>query len=1067
MPSARIWFTRLQDVAHDTEAFMDELSYEVTRRNVEKHRKVREFFIPSKNSLVYRFKVARKIKSIHASYDDIFKLAGDIGLRPAQHSTVQPRVIRNKPPYEDTPFIVGRDNNISNLVQTVCQNNQQDLHVVAIIGMGGQGKTTLASMVFHSDDIIMMFTKRMWINVSDDFNYVNILNQMLQALTSENAGLDNIQGLVNKLQKEINGEKYLLVLDDVWNEASEKWDDLRKSLLGIGGAKGSSVIVTTRKQEVIYAMRNCVSHQLEKLQEDDSYELFKKIAFGDGGVPEKMPFVDLGRRMVQRCGGLPLAIKALGGMLRYKDSEQEWRKIENSEIWTSKDVLSSLRLSYDHLPYPSLKRCFVYCSVIPKDTLIDRDELIQIWMALGFLLPPLGSDERMEDIGIKFFDILLWHSLLQDIKRDKLGNIASCKMHDLVHDLALDLSQHHSVTVKTGLELNHVSKATYLRLDKRVSDRSLQILKTGFGQVRSLHAGEDVFHDVLPYITHLTVLVLNSDGSGLMNVAELPELLRYMKYVKHLDISCLRCKVSGYNITELYNLQTLRVWDLEEHPQMFYKLINLRHLYIKKYLPSRCMFNRIERLTCLQTLPHFIVSKDQNCGIEQLEGLHNLGGEVKLYGLGDVRNRQEARKAKLPTKSNIESLLLNWKTDEDESANYSEQESVLEGLEPHTNTKELIIEYFMGKRLASWITKMINLVEIRFSECQRCEEFPSLGHLPKLRKMKLEKLYNLRIIGSHVGLASNGGAAENVTTMYPSLTELRLWHLPKLEEWVEPDMSRDHISVQVFPKLAVLFMHSCPNLSWMPDSCFPSLKELTITNSKMIPEAMSTKVSSLRSVRFRDMHISDPVVEELLKNSSQSLRSLDLSYCLGLTRLTFGIALEELSVWDLPNLTSIHAVKDETLSLRALCIVKCSSLSEYPKSVSSIIERLQVDKISHVNNIGTSFPVLTTLKLTEFERSRLEFDDHHVLALPAVTQLEILHCTELKAIPDAIADLPSLQLLSIRNCELVESLPTFHPSHSIQRLEMKSCGALYPGYSTKTAAERYKIGHIPIIKWRW
>ncbi|KAL1808292.1 hypothetical protein ACET3Z_025282 [Daucus carota] len=790
MPSARIWFTRLQDVAHDTEAFMDELSYEVTRRNVEKHRKVREFFIPSKNSLVYRFKVARKIKSIHASYDDIFKLAGDIGLRPAQHSTVQPRVIRNKPPYEDTPFIVGRDNNISNLVQTVCQNNQQDLHVVAIIGMGGQGKTTLASMVFHSDDIIMMFTKRMWIN-------------------------------------------------------------------------------------------------------------------------------------------------------------------------------------------------------------------------------------------------------------------------------------HHSVTVKTGLELNHVSKATYLRLDKRVSDRSLQILKTGFGQVRSLHAGEDVFHDVLPYITHLTVLVLNSDGSGLMNVAELPELLRYMKYVKHLDISCLRCKVSGYNITELYNLQTLRVWDLEEHPQMFYKLINLRHLYIKKYLPSRCMFNRIERLTCLQTLPHFIVSKDQNCGIEQLEGLHNLGGEVKLYGLGDVRNRQEARKAKLPTKSNIESLLLNWKTDEDESANYSEQESVLEGLEPHTNTKELIIEYFMGKRLASWITKMINLVEIRFSECQRCEEFPSLGHLPKLRKMKLEKLYNLRIIGSHVGLASNGGAAENVTTMYPSLTELRLWHLPKLEEWVEPDMSRDHISVQVFPKLAVLFMHSCPNLSWMPDSCFPSLKELTITNSKMIPEAMSTKVSSLRSVRFRDMHISDPVVEELLKNSSQSLRSLDLSYCLGLTRLTFGIALEELSVWDLPNLTSIHAVKDETLSLRALCIVKCSSLSEYPKSVSSIIERLQVDKISHVNNIGTSFPVLTTLKLTEFERSRLEFDDHHVLALPAVTQLEILHCTELKAIPDAIADLPSLQLLSIRNCELVESLPTFHPSHSIQRLEMKSCGALYPGYSTKTAAERYKIRHIPIIKWRW
>lgn len=121
--------------------------------------------------------------------------------------------------------------------------------------------------------------------------------------------------------------------------------------------------------------------------------------------------------MVERCRGLPLAIKALGGFLYSKKSEQEWLEIQNRETWQSEDVLPSLKLSYDNLPYLSLKRCFAYCPIMPKDSVVHKDELIQMWMGLGFFLPPRTSSALMEDIGNKYFNILLWNFLLQDVER--------------------------------------------------------------------------------------------------------------------------------------------------------------------------------------------------------------------------------------------------------------------------------------------------------------------------------------------------------------------------------------------------------------------------------------------------------------------------------------------------------------------------------------------------------------------------------------------------------------------------------------------------------------------------
>ncbi|KAK1364509.1 putative disease resistance protein RGA3 [Heracleum sosnowskyi] len=1064
MITVQKWFNKLQAVAHRADVLMNELEYEVIRRKVENRRKVLDFFVPSKNPILDRFKVAHKIKSIHSSFDKIFKWGRDLGLglHPIAHlsSTLQPIDIRITPPFEDETLIVGRDKDVLCLVQKLCETHEGDLPVIGVVGMGGQGKTTLARMVFNKDDVIRMYPNRMWITVSDDFDFISILNQMVESLTSTNLGLKNTQGLINKLQKNLKGEKFLLVLDDVWNEIPENWDNLVNSLLGVGGAKGSSILVTTRNQKVIDTMRCFASYPLEKLSEEDSWELFKRRAFSYGGVLETETLAALGARMLDRCGGLPLAIKALVGLLHSKKSETEWLQIQNSEIWKSKGVLPSLRLSYDNLPYLSLKRCFAYCSIIPKDSYIHKDELIQIWMSLGFLLPPKGSNELMEDIGNEYFNILLWNSLFQDVHKDEFGDIASCKMHDLVHDLALDLSKDYSVTLKAGHELNHISGALHLRLDKGVSNLKPTVLKRNFKSVQILHAGAHNLGEVLPYLTRcLTVLVLKSNK---VTTYELPCSLTRLKYLKYLDVSCFGGSYRLPNdITRLYNLQTLRVCNLEELPKMFCNLINLRHIVIENiHAKTRCMFSGIERLTSLQTLPHFVVSRVQNSLIEQLGGLNNLRGKLDLYGLGNVANREEASKANLCEKSNIQRLLLDWSNNEDEreEREYND-EDVLEELKLVANLKELTIVKFQGKKFASWITMMTNLVKITIKYCKRCEVLPPLSHLPKLREIKISHMDNVKVIRSYSGGGlvsscselSDSGAAKTVTTMYPSLINITLKDFPKLKEMLELVMSSgggDQSTVTVFPKLEELKVVHCSQLTGIPSSCFLSLRKLEMADlgSSMIQEMMSRKASSSSSTSNMNS-----IIDKLLKNNSMSLKSLSLRRCKGLTRLTLGAGIDELKVYDCPDLISIN-VDNESSGLKTLTIGECPFLSqwEFVQNMRSTLVTLTLrpfnadeDEFPWAFSPAISFPNLKLLQLEGWERIKsilpAEKLDDFCSTFPALTELDIIDFKESRALRDSLAKIPSLQGIYIWGCGKLEILPMFEESHSLRWLTIRKC----------------------------
>jgi hypothetical protein len=242
--------------------------------------------------------------------------------------------------------------------------------------------------------------------------------------------------LVNDLKKEIDGKRYLLVLDDVWNDDSLKWDDLKGLLLN--GARGSRILVTTRGKKVADVAKTIEPYFLSGLNEEESWSLFRRKAFEKGQEPENLRIREIGKEIVGKCKGIPLAIKTIGSILCFRKTEEDWLSFKNNEFskvdQKENDILPTLRLSYDHLP-SNLKQCFAYCSLYPKDYMINKEALIQQWMAQGFIKL---SDENqcIEDVGHEYFTDLLWRSFFQEVEEDDWGNI-KFKIHDLMHDLAI------------------------------------------------------------------------------------------------------------------------------------------------------------------------------------------------------------------------------------------------------------------------------------------------------------------------------------------------------------------------------------------------------------------------------------------------------------------------------------------------------------------------------------------------------------------------------------------------------------------------------------------------------
>lgn len=358
----KIWLQKLKDVAYDAEDLLDMIHARVLSKQVlesdrftyspsydtgilGKGKLLAEEFGELMNrkvrlashvveSVPNYFINLRKLRDIRERLDDIAKEMGEFQLKEVLMSRLPET--GNREGRETGPHIVesevcGRKEDVEKVVKMLLESNT-DVRVISIIGIGGIGKTTVAQLAYNDERVKKHFDLKIWISLYGDFNPRKIMSEMLDyAAKGKYYSMSQMGLLQSQLRKALYGKRYLLVLDDVWNEDPDEWDKV-KNLLG-DGTNGNKVIVTSRSGKVASIMSSSPAYHLEALSEDDCWTLFKQRAFPDGdenGFPNLLP---IGKQIIDKCKGVPLAAKVLGSLMRFKREESEWLRVQGSELW--------------------------------------------------------------------------------------------------------------------------------------------------------------------------------------------------------------------------------------------------------------------------------------------------------------------------------------------------------------------------------------------------------------------------------------------------------------------------------------------------------------------------------------------------------------------------------------------------------------------------------------------------------------------------------------------------------------------------------------------------------------
>ncbi|XP_077215848.1 putative disease resistance protein RGA3 [Tasmannia lanceolata] len=1017
------WLRKLKDVAYDADDVVEEFAMDVLRLKLEggnqfrkrKHQ-VYNFFSALFNSIPFLSRdktIVQKIKEIQGRLDKIANERHDLHLRQGdggRRREIKRQSLTSSLINESNIF--GRDNDKEKIVKLLLDesvssssSSSKDISIIPIVGIGGLGKTTLAQFIYNDERVGDHFSVRGWVCVSEDFDMCRLTKAIMESVTKNSCDLNEIDPLQVSLKEKLSGKRFLLVLDDVWHDNDNDWQRLQSPFSS--GANGSRIIVTTRSSEVSRIMGTIPAYNLGCLDEGDSWSLFTRRAFIVGSSDVSPNLVAIGKEIMKKCNGLPLAIEALGGLLRSNTDEKEWKNILESEMWEiskmRNDIIPILKFSYDHLP-ACLKQCFVYCSLFPKDYEFDKDTLIQLWIAEGFI----QSDrrKRLEDIGFKYFDDLMSRSFFQYFE----GFNRSCyKMHDLNHDLAQSVSGEEYFRIESSVDSwNIVAKVRHASVWQRnehsrifESFHESERLRTFLLPPVYKTLTKQVAHDFFLKLRRLGVLDLSHSC-----VRDLPDSIGELKYLRYLDLSFTTIATLPESIGSLYNLQTLKLCyckQLAELPKSTSNLINLRHLALEGCKISTPQ--ELGKLISLQTLTIFVVAKESGCGIRELKNLTELRGTIHISNLENVIDGNECKEANLKKKEYLDELMLEWGNNNPRGVAVDEE--VLEALEPHSNLKTLKILSYGGVSFPRWMMSgnLTNLNTVSLAGCLNCQQLPPLGQLPFLKKLEIDGIDGLK----HVEGEFIGGS-NKVIKGFPSLEKLELVNMPNLEEWCgarEGDMPC--LAEELPITLQSLKIFSCSNLKSMTKGIFnnlTSLKELVIRNCPQLESLAG---------------------EEVLPTT---LTYLSISHCPNLKSLSKGMrnnltSLEELYINKCPQLESLP----NNIGLRTMRIIKCPLMQQFPEGMLDMLTDLDVDNVE-----------IFSKNLTSLQASTCIFLDGMLKNLTSLKTFTISWCPQLLSLPEE--GLPTtLQELHIDGCPEVE------------KQCQKDGGQYWPN-----------ISHIPIIR---
>ena len=732
--------------------------------------------------------------------------------------------------FVDVSKIVGRDKNREDLLRFLKgegSKEENQPHVISLVGMGGIGKTTLAQLVYNDPEVKAHFDKRIWVCVSEPFDQRRIAKAIIESLAGVEPCVSELQSLMEEICRLIGGKKFFLVLDDVWTEDFKLWEPFRNVLQN--GAQGSRILVTTRNGRVAVVM-GARSIELEKLSDEDCWLVFSKIAFFDKDPQSQRwkELEDIGREISKKCKGLPLAAETLGSLMRFKScSKQEWEEVLDSDWWKLENVESGifvpLLLSYYDLPSP-LKRCFSYCAVFPKDFVFSGDDLVLMWMAQGYI----DSKEpiEMEVVAREYLQILAIRSCFQNIKKGEDDDeIKWCKMHDIVHDFAQFLTKNECFAVNNDIKLGSDYKnARHLYLEFEGQFSSFYCATN----LRTLIFNYRTDNDLSPLFQHFKCLRTLNLTYPFSELNELPDAIGDLIHLRYLKIDPYNADELPETICNLCNLQTLEIITTNDRfkklPQGMSKLINLRNLILSVSfsIPFLEFPRGIGRSVSLRRLSHFSVSgKDDinGCKLRELENLDHLQGTLKIEGLGNVLDACEAKNAQLKKKRGLRDLNLSF-VGENHRGRKEVDVSILKGLEPPKYLENLSIIGYKGTTMfPNWMMFLTQLKMLTIKSSSNLECLPPLGKLLFLESLYIETFYSLKKVGvEFLGIESEKKKRkDDVIEVFPNLKYLTFKCLSKWEEWIGIGGEEEEDCITIMPRLQKLEICQCPMLKLLPD----------------------------------------------------------------------------------------------------------------------------------------------------------------------------------------------------------------------------------------------------------
>ncbi|VVB07192.1 unnamed protein product [Arabis nemorensis] len=837
----------VKDIVDDAEDIIESfLLKEIKEKGIKKRVKRLSCF------LVDRRRFATNIESITERISEVIAQLQNFGIiqkidggrSPSlQERQMVQREIRETFPESSKKGLVGVKQSVNELVGHLVEND--NIQVVSISGMGGIGKTTLARQVFHHAIVRRHFDGFAWVCVSQEFTQMDIWQRILQDLRPHDGDIKQMDAhtLQAKLFQLLETSRYLIVLDDVW-----KNEDCDRIKAVFPQEKGSKIVLTSRNEGVgLHAHPKCFAFRPRILTPEESWNLLESVVFprrDETGFSVDEELEAMGKKMVTHCGGLPLAVKVLGGLLANKKyTVSEWNRVYQN-IGTQvvgnsglddknlNSVYRILSLSYDELP-TQLKHCFLYLAHFPEDFEIDLEKLFHYWAAEG-IITSVCNGATIRESGEDYLEELVRRNMVVAGKSDDLSwkkRWDYCQMHDIMREVCLSKAKEENFlqVIKAPTSSSTINAHTPTRSRRLVvhSGNALDMMGSGNNQkVRSVLCfglEGNLWKQAAQGIRSLQLLrVLDLTGakfkggklpSSIGELIHLRFLSLYRAHVTHLPSSLRNLKLLLY--VNLFTIGTTHV------PNIFKAMVELRYLCLPYFLDSNTKLElgnlvnlehlwnfpkegNVTDLLCMTRLRALFVAIDGNCTSETLQS-----------SLRELRN--------------LETLyLVDWNRPHEED---------FVGDFIHLRDLRLVVHM---PRLPDQSRFPPNLANISLRGC-RIEEDP-LPILEKLLHLKSAELSYGAFVGRRM-VCSKGG--------FPQLCELILV-LDELEEWVVEEGS--------MPCLRTLKIMYCKKLKEVPDGLkyITSLKKLVIAGmkgwkKKLVPGGESYyKVQHIPDVEFED-----------------------------------------------------------------------------------------------------------------------------------------------------------------------------------------------------------------------